>query len=302
LRLKSMMTFPAYLADFAGIIHRLQLQAHFEKFGDLNIDSRRNELPVAQELFERFIHLFHEHNATLQQIRNDPAKVAAHAQDMMEKGAAITMIIAGAPAALNNFELAMMSYITSAWTIFETAAGDLWEAALNHRPQGLADLSGKKRYKGKEHKRIDDDSAKLERLVKLATIRSYSWDTKNKMGSILRDKFAFTTLWGIREAYEAAFYKKSDDIDKTLTDNCFDRLSALRNVIVHKSAIADSEYVSRTKDFQTLPKFNIGEKIQLDGKVVADLIHASSMRTFGLIYVVEQWLVANAIKSGEAES
>lgn len=302
LRLKSMMTFPAYLADFAGIIHRLQLRAHFEKFGDLDIDERLNDLETAKILFERFIALFHEHNMRLQRIRNDPEKLEAHAKDMMEKGGAVTVIIAGAPAAMNNFELAMMSYLTAAWTAFETAAGDLWEAALNYRPQGLADLGGKKRYKKREDRRSSDEVPRLEKLVKLDLIRKHEWDTRNRMGSILREKFAFTTLWGIREAYEAAFYKKSDDIDKVILDDCFDQLSALRNVIVHKSAIADAEYVQKTRDIQTLPKFNKGEKIQLHGKMVADLVHKSSQATFALLYMVDQWLVTNAPKASEGGS
>jgi hypothetical protein len=301
LRLKSMMTFPAYLADFAGVIHRLQLRAHFERFGDLNIDERLNDLPVARALFERFIALFHEYNTKLQAARSDPVRLSALANDMIEKGGAVTVIIAGAPAAINSFELAMMSYITSAWTIFETAAGDLWEAALNHRPQGLADLNGKKRYKKREDKRGADDSQKLEKLVKLDTIRKHEWDTRNKMGSILREKFAFITLSGIREAYESAFYKKSDVIDETILSDYFDQLSALRNVIVHKSAICDAEYIRRSKDIPALPKFQMGEKIQLHGKMVADLVHYSSQTTFKLLFAVDQWLDQNAIKADEGE-
>jgi hypothetical protein len=299
LRLKAMMTFPAYLADFASVIHRLQLKAHFEKFGDLDIDSRLNDLPTAQALFERFIALFHEHNATLQAARENPAHLSALANDMIEKGGAITVIIAGAPAAINSFELAMMSYITSAWTIFETATGDVWEAALNHRPHGLADLNGKKRYKKRDERRVGDEAVKLEKLVRLDTIRRYEWDTRNKMGSILRDKFAFTTLSGIRDAYESAFYKKANDIDKTILSDYFDQLSALRNVIVHKSAICDAEYMRRSKDISALPKFQIGEKIQLHGKMVANLVHYSTQTTFKLLFAVDQWLVENATKSDE---
>lgn len=297
-----MMTFPAYLADFASVVHRLQLQAHFEKFGDLKIDERLNDANVAKELFERFIVLLGERNAKMQEARDDPAALVALAEDMIEKGGAITLIIAGAPAAINNFELAMMSYITSAWTMFETAASDLWEAALNHRPQGLADLNGEKRYQGRKNKRSDGDAPRLDKSVKLRLLRENDYDTKNRMGTILREKFAFTTLWGIREAYEAAFYEKSDDIDKVVMDECFDQLSALRNVIVHKSAIADTEYVQKTKDIQTLPKFQRGEKIQLNGKMVADLVHKTSMATFALLYTVDQWLVTNAPKAAADES
>ena len=80
-----------------------------------------------------------------------------------------------------------MSYITSAWTAFETMAGDLWEAAINYRPQGLADLSGKKRHRKSGAEKFGvDDPQKIEKLVRLNDIRSHEWDTRNKMGSILQ--------------------------------------------------------------------------------------------------------------------
>jgi hypothetical protein len=62
------------------------------------------------------------------------------------------------------------------WTIFESLAGDLWEAAHNHMPDGLVELQGRKRYKRR----------------------------------------AFTGLRGINDAYEAAFYKDSDNIDEII--------------------------------------------------------------------------------------
>jgi hypothetical protein len=302
MRLKSMMTFPAYLADFAGIIQRFHIIAEFERSGTVKFEEQLHDGQTAKKLFKRFVELYSEHNKKIQTLTGDPEKLAEHATDMVEKGGAVTVIISGAPAAINAFEFAMMSYLTSAWTLFETAAGDLWEAALNHRPHGLADLRGERRYQRRETRRSSDDSGKLEKSVKLDLIRAEDWDTRNKMGTILRPKFAFTTLQGIRDAYEAAFYKKVDDIDQIVTDDCYDRLGALRNVIVHKGAIADAEYVRRTKDFPALPKVKKGEKIQLNGKMVADLVHESSQTTARLIHAVDQWLVTNAIKSSQSDA
>jgi hypothetical protein len=302
MRLKSMMTFPAYLADFSGIIQRFHMVAEFEHCGTIKFEEQFHDGPTAKKLFTRFVELFGEHNKKIQALAGDSEKLAAHANDMIEKGGAITVIIAGAPAAINAFEFAMMSYLTSAWTLFETAAGDLWEAALNHRPYGLADLRGEKRYQRRERRRPGDESGKLEKSVRLDLIRAQDWDTKHTMGSILRDKFAFTTLQGIRDAYEVAFYKKADEIDNIVTDNCYDRLSALRNVIVHKGAIADAEYVRRAKDIAGLPILKKGEKIELNGKMVADLVHETSNSTARLIHSVDQWLVTNAIKPSQGDT
>jgi hypothetical protein len=65
IRLKSMMMFPAYLADFASVIHRLQLRAHYEKFGDLDIEGKSHDRITAEALFDRFRFLFSEHNSKL---------------------------------------------------------------------------------------------------------------------------------------------------------------------------------------------------------------------------------------------
>ena len=116
---------------------------------------------------------------------------------------------------------------------------------------------------------------------------------ETKWGQFCRGKYAFTTLSGIRDAYEAAFYKKSDVIDAIILDNAFDQLSALRNVIVHKSAIADAEYVQRTKSIASLPKFQKGERIQLDGKIVSDLAFNCINKSFALLEAVDKWLVEN---------
>jgi hypothetical protein len=71
----------------------------------------------------------------------------------------------------------------------------------------------------------------------------------------------------------------------------------LRNVIVHKSAIADAEYVRKAKDLPTLPQLNVGERVQLHGKAVADLIHQTALHTLALFIAVDHWLTNNAIKA-----
>ena len=301
-RLKSLMAFPAYLADFSSHIHRFQLIAHHEEFDDFDIENRLNDGPTAKKLFKRFQELFHERTQSLIDMQNDASKLEKLANDMAEKGGAIAVIISMSAAAANSFELAMMSYITSAWTMFETAAADLWEAALNYRPQGLAELSGAKRYRRRDANRAKDEAQKLEKSVKLDSIRAHEWDTRNRMGSILRDKFAFTTLGRIREAYESAFYKKADDIDKVITNECFDRLSALRNVIVHKAAKADAEYVRRCRDFPALPQVQKGDKITFHGQMVANLIYDCSNATCALIIVVDAWLADNAINPPDGDT
>jgi hypothetical protein len=171
----------------------------------------------------------------------------------------------------------LSSYITAMWTIFESLAGDLWETAVNHMPAGLAELQGKRRYKRKGKPVATDDSPKGERTVHLRTIREYGWDTRGHMGSILKDRFSFTRLQGIKDAYQAAFYRDSDSIDAIIqSDVFFKQLSALRNMIVHRSGIADDEYIQRTRETAGLPDLQRGEKLRLDGKIIADLLSVAT--------------------------
>jgi hypothetical protein len=90
------------------------------------------------------------------------------------------------PGAFIAVQAILYSYVTAMWTIFESLAGDLWEAALNHMPDGLAELQGKKRYKRKGKSRSTDEFAKGEKAVQLRSIWEYGWDTRNHMGSILK--------------------------------------------------------------------------------------------------------------------
>jgi hypothetical protein len=134
-------------------------------------------------------------------------------------------------------------------------------------------------------------------MVDLRVIRKYGWDSRNNMGSILKTKFRFTTLQGIRNAYEAAFYKEADAIDAMVQSGLLGQLSALRNVIVHKSGIADSEYIQSAKEIKGLPELKSGDKLYIDGPMIAGLVPQAANLTNGLIYVVDEWLHANAVKS-----
>jgi hypothetical protein len=140
------------------------------------------------------------------------------------------------------------------WTIFESLAGDLCKAAHNRMPDGLLELQDKKRYKRR----------------------------------------AFTGLRGIKEAFEAAFYKNSS-IDPIIQSDVFERVSALRNLIVHRSGTADDEYIQRTQETAGLPDLPRGEKLRLDGTMIEELLSGATNQARALILAVDQWLDDHAI-------
>jgi hypothetical protein len=68
------------------------------------------------------------------------------------------------------------------------------------------------------------------------------------MGTILRDKFNFTVLDSIRDAYSRAFHKDSKQIEAAISEKSIDALNKVRNLIVHKAGIIDKRYHDETKN------------------------------------------------------
>jgi hypothetical protein len=112
------------------------------------------------------------------------------------------------------------------------------------------------------------------------------------MGSALRTRFRFDSLGGIREAYALAFSKNYDAIDVALGDKAIDALAAVRNVLVHRSGLADDTYV-RQCEFLPIPRTSLGDQVKLDGTIVANLLMASFRKQLDLTSAVDNWVRSN---------
>jgi hypothetical protein len=192
----------------------------------------------------------------------------------------------------------MLSFcVTGTWTAFETMAGDLWEAALNVHPQGLAELKGTRK---RITRGTDSDSSRgqedpeIEKLksVPLNEILRHEFKIENRMGTVLRTKQRFDHLVGIREAYGLAFFKNTDDIDAVLKEDVFDALNTIRNLIVHRSGVVDTTYERKSK-FLKIPSAPVGSPIFLDGETVVHLMRAVTARSLHLLTSVDAWITAN---------
>ena len=72
----------------------------------------------------------------------------------------------------------------------------------------------------------------------------YNFDLRNCLGTILKPKFDFTSIAGIKKAFTVAF-KGSDQIaqlQRILSDPVLWELEVTRNLIVHRAGIVDEEY------------------------------------------------------------
>jgi hypothetical protein len=295
-RLKWMMLAPAFIGDLANRVQRFTDIAEFEITGKLS-DGRAAPDDHGREIFERMRELLAQDTAEVTVATTTDESAAALVRDVVETGGAPVIILSSAAPGSQGFETMLMSYIPAMWTIFETMASDIWEAAVNSNPDRLAQLKGKanRMKKGKStapsvQETFDDIPGKH---VKLEFLQFYHWDLTNRMGTVLRNRFDFARLDGIREAYASAFAERYTDIDKALSDDAIDVLSTLRNAIVHKGGVADKEYLQRRKYLSNLPEADEGQPIPLDGQVVSHAIGETLFCCASLMGAVDEWLTSN---------
>lgn len=203
-------------------------------------------------------------------------------------------------------ESLLSATIVGLWTAVETLAGDLWEAALNLHPHTLADLAGKpanritKRSFGHtdfgSHQAAAEGEGKQLSLREMRRITSGSYDLSRLMGTALKTKFRFTSLDGIREAYSVAFSEQHTGIDQALSHECFDVLSAFRNVIVHSGGVADREFAKATPRLQNTTLLAdtalapLGQRVELTGPILKAIFESTVTASNVLLTAVATWI------------
>lgn len=215
------------------------------------------------------------------------------------------------------FEILMQQQIVACWTTFETLVGDLWIATINAHPHELDRLSGvekriEKAASAKRSGNTPDSPIEQQKIVdKGIAIRTLhditlgTYDLSSKMGEVLKAKVDFTKLVGIRRAYSLAFDPKRidktavDNIDDALSDIALDALSQIRNVIVHKSGVSDSQYEANCKSLPMMPEARRGQPVLLDGQCVRILIDQVIAVCAKLLTTINIWLKSDLSPPGD---
>ena len=188
------------------------------------------------------------------------------------------------------------SVIVQAWTAFEVMAADLWKCALNAHPESLSNLNGALWEKDSESEQSPDatGSGDTERdsrkTIELRFLLTNKFNLSEKMGTVLKEKFGFGSIWAIREAYARAFSKKFNEIKAALMDDCFVHLAAVRNVIVHKAAKADEIFLKEIATCTLFAGLNDNDRLQINGQTVSDLVRPVFQRSIDLICAVDKWI------------
>src|SRR4051794_38769356 len=92
------------------------------------------------------------------------------------------------------------------------------------------------------------------------------------MGTILKSRFSFTTLEGIRDAYRVAFSEDDDRVRAACGDRALFRLSCVRNVLVHRGGVVDAEFARKMRNEPIISGVSEGQPLPIDGEVARSLI------------------------------
>jgi len=125
-------------------------------------------------------------------------------------------------------------------------------------------------------------------------LQRYQYDLAAHMGDLLRQtsKVKFDSLSSIRSAYSQAFSDSYEDIDAALCSDDLDRISTMRNVLIHRSGMADAEYCRRALGLG-LPVAADGERVPIDGDLVVGLLRSTTQCGINLVAAVDAWLAAH---------
>lgn len=275
-RVYSLILFPPAAVNMAITVQRVIDKIDFQH---PDIDSE-----VRQQLIEEEVRRQMSNFADIMQQRGDRATEAIDAQ----QSAAFQILSAYSPQSEEGPEAWMAAQIIATWTAFEAMAEDLWEAALNAKPNILAKLAGRDKSKPK----AGDDPKR----IKLDFIYKYRFKIEDRMGTIFIEdqRYKFDSLKGIRQAYKDAFSQDYGDIDNILNAKGLDALSLIRNNLVHDGGIVDEGLLDRTADLPSaFTGLSIGDHMPLDGDIVADVAGGVMKHGHDLVVAVDNWLVAH---------
>jgi len=163
------------------------------------------------------------------------------------------------------------SAVVWTWTLFEVVATDLWETALNVN----FDTLGKDALKriSKDYVPLGLEDKPSGKYIKISYLAEFEYNVRDNVGSILKRYFDFTSLLGIKNAYNFLF-PKSITLEKSLSNDTLKFLSEDRNLIVHKAGYIDLRYKNLTNTTQS-----VGEQVNI-GENTCDNYLTATIKTF----------------------
>jgi hypothetical protein len=186
----------------------------------------------------------------------------------------------------------MSSMITGAWTSHEVLVADLWVTCLNRRPR-LGFIAMNAEPEPGETDDIIERKGKVKFEVPARLLREWKNDLGNRMGSLLREKWAFSRRERAIDAYYKVFKQSKFLLEPILEDPGLRWVGATRNVIMHNAGIADIEFVTKVGGHPILKTIKEKDVILLDGNLVAEFVETAVHRSLALLTFVNDWLLTH---------
>jgi hypothetical protein len=183
------------------------------------------------------------------------------------------------------YDTLMSAQLVLLWTTVETLAGDLWEAAVNFHPQGLASMNARGRATGQEGKSLP-----------MSFLERNRYHIDDKMGTILKEhrRTAFQTFDNIKDTYQDTFPPECRASQDAFWDNRgVKTASAVRNLIVHRAGVVDDKFLRDCSGDSRVRGYNAGDQFYLDGESLSELQRDLTFFASELILEVDLWLDAN---------
>ncbi len=269
--LQALLVMPRMLYGFTSVVrHMMNLVLEYLTTGQhVNKDTRQ----VIEEVFER-LSAFANNQQTVadlssKSVREFDEKILSHPSY--------------GPMLISSQKVLRSAVVSASWTALECIAADCWVAALNTSPIPLAQRALSS---------IPEEPQEISsKQIPVGLAAKYNFDLRNCLGTILRSKFDFTSVSGMKKAFKAAFSDNNELID-ILSKPLLCDLEISRHLIVHRAGIVDEEYNRRTS-----ANFSIGNTLELDDQRVREFAECAGFTGSAVLLFVDEWLVANSGKN-----
>lgn len=162
------------------------------------------------------------------------------------------------------------------WSALECALKDAWTEAVNFLPLPFG-------HRSLLHVATEATPEGItSKQVSVGLLAKHGFDLRDKLGTILAEKYDFTGAEGVRTAYAATFGKEQA-IEAVLSAIPLRRLEAIRHLIAHRAGLVDSEFLRRTGE--THP---IGMPLRIDMKTLCELFNVASTTAITVLKFVDE--------------
>jgi hypothetical protein len=170
--------------------------------------------------------------------------------------------------------------VLNSWTAFECVAADSWAAVLDENPipfgqRAIGSL------------RLGEDGDLTAKHISVGLAARHGFDLRHCLGTLLRPKFDFASVEGIKRAFDAAFRdtKRGVELQSILSKPILRKLEVTRNLIVHRAGIVDSEY-----NRQLSSDLPIGEQLEISDDQIKEFVENAGIASGAILLFLDDWL------------